>query len=149
MIGNEIYCYTNGFLKWNISKKTSYNVENKKMFGKICILNLWNRKASIFAGAIIRNERWKKITKETDKIIIKSIYRWNNWMKFRKLITRGEILHFRRTIDTSRSRTRRIQLSYSISLKKFFCFNLRKRCCSEAVRFKVGSSLSFSNLEMP
>ena len=23
MIENEIYCYINGFLKWNISKKTS------------------------------------------------------------------------------------------------------------------------------
>ena len=34
-------------------------------------------------------------------------------------------------------------LSYSISLKKFFCFNLRKKRCSEAFRFKVGSSLSF------
>ena len=38
-------------------------------------------------------------------------------------------------------------LSYSISLK-FFCFNLRKKRCSEAARFKVGSSLSFSNLEV-
>ena len=38
--------------------------------------------------------------------------------------------------------------SYSISLKKFFCFNLRKKRCSEALRFKVGSSLSFSNLEV-
>ena len=28
MIENEIYCYINGFLKWNISKKTSYMVEN-------------------------------------------------------------------------------------------------------------------------
>ena len=39
-------------------------------------------------------------------------------------------------------------LSYSFSLKKFFCFNLRKKRCSEASRFKVGSSLSFSNLEV-
>ena len=38
-------------------------------------------------------------------------------------------------------------LSYSISLKKFFCFNLRKKRCSEASRFKGGSSLSFPNLE--
>ena len=39
-------------------------------------------------------------------------------------------------------------LSYSISLKQCFCFNLRKKRYSEASRFKVGSSLSFSNLEM-
>ena len=39
-------------------------------------------------------------------------------------------------------------LSYSISLKKFFCFKLRKKRCSEASRFKVGSSLSFLNLEV-
>ena len=39
-------------------------------------------------------------------------------------------------------------LSYSILLKKFFCFNLRKTLCSEASRFKAGSSLSFSNLEL-
>ena len=40
MIENEIYCYINGFLKWNISKKTSYIVRNKNFFGKICIFNL-------------------------------------------------------------------------------------------------------------
>ena len=39
-------------------------------------------------------------------------------------------------------------LSYLISLKKFFCFNLCKKRCSEASHFKVGSSLSFSNLEL-
>ena len=43
MIGNEIYCYINGFLKWNISRKTSDIVGNK-LFGKICILNLRNKK---------------------------------------------------------------------------------------------------------
>ena len=30
----------------------------------------------------------------------------------------------------------------------FLCFNLGKTCCSEGSRFKVGSSLSFSNLEV-
>ena len=30
IIENEIYCYINGFLKWNISRKTSYIVGNKK-----------------------------------------------------------------------------------------------------------------------
>ena len=44
MIENEIYCYINGFLKWNISKETSYIVGNKNFFGKICILNLRNKK---------------------------------------------------------------------------------------------------------
>ena len=39
-------------------------------------------------------------------------------------------------------------LSYSFSLKKFLCFNLGKNRCSEASRFRVGSSLSFSNLEV-
>ena len=40
-------------------------------------------------------------------------------------------------------------LSYSFLLKKFFCFNLREKHCSEASLSKVGSSLSFSNLEVP
>ena len=39
-------------------------------------------------------------------------------------------------------------LLYSFSLKRFFCFNLRKKRCSQASRFKVGSSLSFSDLEV-
>ena len=55
MIANEIYCYVNGLLKWNISKKTSYVKENKKFFGKICLLNLRNKRKSIFARVIIRN----------------------------------------------------------------------------------------------
>ena len=42
MIENEIYCYINGFLKCNISKKTSYIVGNKEFFGRICILHLRN-----------------------------------------------------------------------------------------------------------
>ena len=56
-------------------------------------------------------------------------------------------MHFTSTIDTSRSRTRRIQFIILNFIKKFFCFNLQKKHCSEASRFKVGSSLSFSNLE--
>ena len=39
-------------------------------------------------------------------------------------------------------------LSYSFSLKRFFCFNLREKRCSEASCLKIGSSLSFSNLEV-
>ena len=36
----------------------------------------------------------------------------------------------------------------SVLLKKIFYFNLRKKRCSEASRFRVGSSSSFSNLEV-
>ena len=57
MIENEIYCYVNGFLKCNISKEASYIVENKTLFGKICILNLRNKRKSIFARVIISNLR--------------------------------------------------------------------------------------------
>ena len=55
IIENKIYCYINGFLQWNISKKTSYIVGDKEFFGKICILNLRNKRKSIFARVIIRN----------------------------------------------------------------------------------------------
>ena len=55
MIENEIYYYVNGFLKLNISKKASYIVVNKKLFGKICIFNLRKKRKSIFAIVIIRN----------------------------------------------------------------------------------------------
>ena len=57
-------------------------------------------------------------------------------------------MHFRSTIDKVRAEPEGYNLSYSISLKKLFCFNLRKKRCSEALRFNVGSSLSFSSLEM-
>ena len=50
MIENEIYCYVNGFLKWNISKKTSYIVGNKKFTEKIYILNLRNKKMFLCKG---------------------------------------------------------------------------------------------------
>ena len=143
MIENEIYCYVNGFLKWNISKETSYIVGNKKYFGKICILNL---RKSIFAGVIIRNVTWEKITK--GKIIIKSTYRQNNRTKFRKLITKGEFVHFRSTVDMSRNRTRRIQFIIFNFIFFFFCINLRKKLCCEASSFEVSSSFSFWNLEV-
>ena len=59
MIEKEIYCNVNGFLKINISektsKKTSYIVGKKKFFGKICILNLRSKRKSIFARVIITN----------------------------------------------------------------------------------------------
>ena len=42
----------------------------------------------------------------------------------------------------------RYSLAYSISLKKFFSLNLRKNVCSEASRFKIGSSLNFCDLKV-
>ena len=53
MVENEIYCYVNGFLKLNLSKETSYIIGNKKFFGRICILNLRNKRKSIFARVIL------------------------------------------------------------------------------------------------
>ena len=109
MIENKIYCYVNGFLKWNISKNTCYIVGNKKFTSKICVLNLRNKRKSIFQRVIIRYYRWKKITKETSKIVIKSTYEENIRAKFRKCITRGKLLPFTITIDTSRSNTKMIR----------------------------------------
>ena len=120
MIENQINCYINGFLKWNISKKTSYIVRSKKFTRKICVLNLRNKRKSIFARVIIKYYRWKKITKETRMILIKSTYRENNWRKFRKCITRGKLVHFSSIIDMSRSRSRRIQSIIFIFIKKVF-----------------------------
>ena len=148
MIENEIYCYIDGFLKWNISEKVSYIIWNKKFTKKMCILSLRNKRKSIFERVIIRYHEWKKITKETDKIMIKNTYRWNNRMKFSKFITRGKFVLFRSTIDTNRSRIRRIQFVIFIFVKKVFCCNFSKKCCGEASRFKVLSSLSFSSLDV-
>ena len=118
MIQNEIYYYASVVLKWSINKKTSYNVKNKKITRKIYVLNLRNIRESIFARVIIRCYGWKRITKEMDKIIIKSTYRWNNSAKFRICITRGKHVQFRSTIDKSRSRTRRIQFIIFIFVEK-------------------------------
>ena len=41
-----------------------------------------------------------------------------------------------------------LNLSYSISLEKFFVSIYVKKRCSEASRFKVGCLLSFSNLDV-
>ena len=98
----------------------------------IGILNLRKKRKSIFARVIIKNLKWKKITKETGKIITRSTYRWNNWTKFRKWITGGEFVHFRSTIDTSRNRTRRIQ---------FIIFNFVKNVYVKYVYIKSISSL--------
>ena len=64
--------------------------------------------------------------KETgyDYNIIKSTCTWKNWTKFRKRITRRKFVHFKSTIDTSRSRTRRIQFIIFIFIKKVFLFQL-------------------------
>ena len=117
MTENEIYCYINGFLRWNVSKKTSYIVGNMKFSGKICIINLRNKKKSIFAIVIVRYLEWKKIKKKTGKIK-------NHWTKFRKWITREKFVHFRSTIDTSRSRTRKIQFMIFIFVKKVFLVSI-------------------------
>ena len=55
MIENDIYCYVIGFLKWDISKKTSYLVGNNKIFRKTGILNLTKRRKSILAIVPFRN----------------------------------------------------------------------------------------------
>ena len=46
MIENEIYCYANGFLKQNISKKTSYIVGNKKFLERFAFL-IWEAKEKV------------------------------------------------------------------------------------------------------
>ena len=49
MIANKIYCYINGFLRWNISKTTSYIGGNKKFTRKVCTIDLRNKRKSNFA----------------------------------------------------------------------------------------------------
>ena len=38
MIENEIYCYINGFLKWNNSNKTSYMQETRHFLERFAFL---------------------------------------------------------------------------------------------------------------
>ena len=57
-------------------------------------------------------------------------------------------MYFMSTIGTIRMNTDEYNVSYTFSLKKFFGFNLRKKRSSEALHFKVGSSLSFLNLDV-
>ena len=134
--------------QWFISKETSYIVGNKKFYAKICILNLGVKRKNIFARVIIRYYGWKKIAEEMGKIIIKNAYRSNNQTKFRKWITRRKFVPFRSTIDTSKSRTRRIEFIIFILHWNIFCLNFRKKRCSEASRFKEGYSLRFSNSDV-
>ena len=61
VIENEIYCYVNGFLKWNVSNETSYIVGNKKCFGKICILNLRKKRY------LSKSNHWELKVKEDHK----------------------------------------------------------------------------------
>ena len=61
MIENEIYCYVNSFLKCNITKKSSYIVGSRKSFGKINILNLRNKRKSIFATLCILSKANSKL----------------------------------------------------------------------------------------
>ena len=46
MIENEIYRYVNGFLKWNISKKTSYIIGNNKFLERFAFL-IWETKEKV------------------------------------------------------------------------------------------------------
>ena len=46
MIENEIYCYVNGFLKWNIGEKNIYIVGNEKFTGKFAFL-IWETKEKV------------------------------------------------------------------------------------------------------
>ena len=50
-----MYWYINGFLKWNISKKASYIVGNKKLTRKICVLNLRNKSFIKFKTTILKS----------------------------------------------------------------------------------------------
>ena len=129
MIENKIYYYLNGLLKRNTSKKTIYIVGNKKFTGKIYILSL-SKKERVSLQEIERRwnlQGWKKIAEETGKIMIKSAYRWNNYTKFRKWITKEEFVYFRSTIDTSRSKTRRIQCFIYIFVKMFLVSTFAKK----------------------
>ena len=119
MIENEIYCYINGFLKWNISKKASYIVGNKKFTRKICVLNLRNKKKSIFARVIIRYYEWKKITKETGKVIIKITYRWNNGRSLGNESLEVSLCNLWVPQIRAGAEQEGWNLSYSFSLKKF------------------------------
>ena len=133
-------------------KKTSYIIGSKKFTRNIYILNLRNKRKSIFARVIIRFYRWKKITKETGKIIIKSIYRWNNRTKFRKCGTRGKLVLFGSAIYTSiraGAEPEGCNLSYTFFVNKVFLFQLNvinivvKLCVS-----KLGRHWVFRNLHM-
>ena len=64
MIESEINCRINGFLKWITSKETSYVVGKKKISGKICILNLRNKRKSIFARVIIGTKDERRLQRK-------------------------------------------------------------------------------------
>ena len=46
MVEDEIYCYVNGFFKWNISKKTSCIIGNKKFLERFAFL-IWETKETV------------------------------------------------------------------------------------------------------
>ena len=98
----------------NISN-ISYIVGNKKFSGKIFILNLRNNKY------LWKSNRSVLTMKEDCR---GNRQDWNNWTKFRKWIIRIEFVHFRSAIDTSSSRTRRIQFIIFVFIKKDFLFQL-------------------------
>ena len=91
MIENEIYCYINGFLKWNVSKKTSYIVRNQKYFGKICIRNLRNKRKSIFARVIISDtSKFEKLNEDPTLKREASLQRFSRKLKQKNFFSEKE-----------------------------------------------------------
>ena len=54
-------------MDWNISKKTSYIAGNRNFFAKFFILNLRNKRQSIFARVIIRTLGTKGVRRSERK----------------------------------------------------------------------------------
>ena len=90
---------------------TSYKVRN---FVERFTFLIWETKQKV---SLDKELKAKEDQKVKDKIIIKSTYRSNNRSKW---ITRKESVHFRSTIDTRRSKTRRIKFIALIFIKKDF-----------------------------
>ena len=86
MIKNEIYSYINSFLKWNISKKTSYIVRKEKFSGKIFILNLRNKRKSIFADT----SKFKKFNEDPTLKREASLERFYRKLKQKNLFNGNE-----------------------------------------------------------
>ena len=110
-------------------KRPFTSLETKNLPERFTFL-VWAKKERVSLQEIERRwnlQGWKKIAEETGKIMIKSAYRWNNYTKFRKWITKEEFVYFRSTIDTSRSKTRRIQCFIYIFVKMFLVSTFAKK----------------------
>ena len=70
MIQNDIYCYVSGFWMSNISKRTSYNVGNKEITRKICVLNLRNKMQQQSSGTTSEKRSQRKRAKSQLKVPI-------------------------------------------------------------------------------